>query len=154
MANATLITNGSFEDNSALFVDDGNNTMKLTPAATELTNWKITGNEIAWIGPTNPYGLTASDGSYFLDLTSYSPAGSGGVAQTTAATIIGQSYTLTFDLGGSTAYGAATDIIAKATAGSATDTFNTVATSANFWETFSMSFIADSTSTSIELTGI
>ena len=133
MASATLLTNGSFEDYTN-FVNEADGTMVLNAGDTELTNWVVTG-EIAWIGPSNPFSLTASDGDYFLDLTAYPVGGSGGVAQTSTATVSGQSYTLMFDLGASTSYGNPTQIIATASAGSTTQTFNATATSTDYWQT-------------------
>lgn len=159
VASANMISNGSFEDDASTFDDaiggssvDG--TMRLTPGFTGLTDWTITGTDVAWINSSNIWGLTASDGDYFLDLTSYSRYGTGGVAQTVVSTVIGQSYALSFDLGSSTTYHPAVDIIATASAGSTSTQFFTTASSTNQWDTFMMSFIADSTSTTIGLTGV
>src|SRR5678815_4488708 len=69
-AHANLLTNGSFEDKTN-FVGNSDDTMSLTAPSTAMTGWTVTGDSLAWIGPGNPFGLTASDGSYFLDLTDY-----------------------------------------------------------------------------------
>ena len=65
---AKLVTNGSF-DNASGFSPPADNTMSLSSGATTLTGWTVLGDALAWIGPANPFSLTASDGSYFLDLT-------------------------------------------------------------------------------------
>ena len=154
-AHANLITNGSFEEDSSLFVGGSDATMVLGVGSTVLSGWTVTGQQIAWIGPGHPWGsLDASDGDYFLDLTSYSPGGSGGVAQTVVNTVVGQTYEFSFDLGSSVTYGASTDIIASVSAGSLSQQFFTTATSGNQWDTFSMTFTADSTTTALNLTGI
>src|SRR5450755_3887877 len=71
MAHANLLTNGSFENGT--FVPNTQDTDVLAPTSTAMTGWTVIGGEsLAWIGPTNPFGLTASQGSYFLDLTGYS----------------------------------------------------------------------------------
>ena len=155
MANANLISNGSFENDAAAFVDnDGDGGMLLIPGFIGLTDWTITGTDVAWINNVNIWGLSTNNGDFFLDLTAWSQFGTGGVAQTVAQTVAGQSYTLSFDLGSSTAWGAETDIIATASAGATTNQFYTTATSTNQWDTFTMSFIADSATSSIELTGV
>lgn len=149
-SSANLISNGSFEEDSLLFVDNGQETMALGAGSTVLSDWTVTGN-IAWLYD-DYWGLTASNGDYFLDLTTYSPGGSGGVAQSIISTVAGQSYMLSFDLGSSTTYGGSPSIIASAN--STSSTFSTTTTSTDQWDTFSMLFVADSTSTIIELTGI
>jgi hypothetical protein len=62
-ANANLLVNGSFED-AKDFVDNyGGDTMNLGVGSTTMKGWTVIGTtsgaELAWIGPTNPYGLTA-----------------------------------------------------------------------------------------------
>ncbi len=75
---ASLITNGSFEGwASGNFAHRPesfpavNDTMVLAPGSTTMTGWTVVNGDVAWIGPTNPFNLTASKGSYFLDLTGY-----------------------------------------------------------------------------------
>src|SRR5271156_3332264 len=97
-AGTNLVTNGSFEDGT--FVPtDGDYSAILNPGSTAITGWTVINTpnaQVAWDGPTNPDGLTASDGSYFLDLTPDRDAPPyGGVTQT-ISTIVGASYLLTF----------------------------------------------------------
>ena len=75
-AGPNLITNGSFEV-ATNFVDNNSpqDTMTLLPGdSTSMPGWTVVGGntaQLAWIGPANPFGLKASDGDYFLDLTGY-----------------------------------------------------------------------------------
>ena len=148
---ANLITNGSFE--SGIYTPPGNDTMSLGVGATNITGWTVISDTIAWIGPSNPWGLTASTDDFFLDLTDYSfGAPFGGVSQTIATTV-GMTYQLSFDLGSSNLWGRPSSILA--TAGSASATFTGDLTGGNSdWQSFMMSFTANSASTTISLAGI
>jgi hypothetical protein len=149
---ANLITNGSFE--SGNFVPDLNGTMSLSVGATDMTGWTVANASLAWIGPSNPFGLTASDGGYFLDLSGYHDnAPYAGVEQTLPIpTIIGDQYQLSLDLGTSTTYDSA-PVSILVNAGSASTTFTSTPSVPNGWETFTFDFIATSSSTSISLAG-
>ncbi len=150
-ANANLLTNGSFEDTTN-FVGDGNDTMVLSPPSAAMTGWTVVSSDLAWIGPTNPYGLTATEGSYFLDLTSYSDSGPfGGVAQS-IGTVLGDSYTLTFDLGGSVIYGASDSITACADVSCAA--YGIIATGTNDWASETLSFTGTGAPMTISLIGL
>ena len=60
-------------------------------AAGKMPGWTVTTANLAWIGPSNPFGLTASDGSYFLDLSGYHDNQPyAGVAATSISTVFGQ----------------------------------------------------------------
>jgi hypothetical protein len=149
-AQANLLANGSFENGG--FVNQGNDTMSLNPGSTVITGWTVVTDTTAWIGPTNPFGLSASDGSFFLDLTNYQ-AGTpfAGVSQS-IATIPGALYSLSFDLGSSTFWGRPDGITASAAGSSST--FTSPATGTNDdWEHVSMAFTASSSSTTVLLQG-
>ena len=152
---ADLITNGSFENTNNTFVPDSNDTMSLPVSSTAIPGWEVTTGSIAWIGPTNTFGLTASKGDFFLDLTDYRDAVPyGGVAQTNINTVPGQKYLLGFDLGSSTTYGIPGAITVSATAGPTSQTFTSTNTSSsNAWEHFTMEFTATGLTTTISLTG-
>lgn len=149
-AHATLITNGSFEATTG-FVPDSNDTMVLNPTSTTMIGWTVVSNQLAWIGPTNPFSLTASNGNYFLDLTSYTDSGPfGGVTQS-ITTITGAGYQLSFDLGGSTQWGVPDSI--TSCAGATCKTSSITATGLNQWAPETLNFIAAGTSTTISLIG-
>jgi len=151
-AGANLLTDGSFE-NTTDFLAISNDTMVLSPGSTAITGWTVTGpgTSLDWIGPTNPYGLSAADGSYFLDLTGENfGAPFTGVTQT-IATVVGSFYLLTFDLGFDSSYGTPAGI--TATAGSTSQTFTSTASGHNLWQSESMTFTATSSTTAITLVG-
>ena len=147
-AQANLLANGSFEDTTN-FVDQGNDTMTLGPGSTAMTGWTVISNDVAWIGPTNPFGVTASDGGYSLDLQGYTDSAPfGGVTQN-LTTVIGGHYLLTFDLGSfANAQAAIT-----ASAGTGNQTFTSLVTNAFGWQTESLDFTATSTTTLVSLLG-
>lgn len=149
-AQANLLTNGSFELGG--FVNQGNDTMSLAAGSTTIMGWTVLTDTTAWIGPSNPFGLHANDGSYFLDLTNYQTgAPFAGISQQVATTP-GATYTLSFDLGGSTFWGRPDAITASAAGTSATFTTPLTGTN-NDWQHVSMSFTASSSSTTVTLQG-
>ena len=148
-ARADLLVNGSFETGN--FVPNGQNSMSLQPGATDITGWTVIGGEIAWIGPTNPFTVTASDGRYSLDLTGYHDAVPfGGVSQS-VATGAGNVYHLSFDVGANTAFNATSFV--TATAAGATHTYSETATNGQAWGTFGFDFTATGPTTAISLFG-
>jgi hypothetical protein len=151
-SHANLLVNGSFE--SGIFVPDSSDTMSLAVGATDMTGWTVQTGALAWIGPSNPFGLTASDGSYFLDLSGYHDnAPYAGVVQAqTISTTIGAQYRLSLDIGTSTPYNTA-PVSVLVTAGSASTTFTSTPLNLNQWQTFTFDFIATSANTSISLDG-
>lgn len=151
-AQAALITNGSFE--LGTFVNDGNGTDSFSAGPTAITGWAAVGRQVSWIQTPNPWGLSAQDGTHFLDLTGYNTgAPFGGVTQTIATTV-GQQYDLSFFLGSYTQRWGGPPVSIVAAAGSTTQTFTVSTTStASTWTPFSMLFTATSPNTTITLTG-
>lgn len=150
IVHANLITNGSFE--SGIYAPPSNDTMSLGVGATNITGWTAISDVIAWIGPSNPWSLTASTGDFFLDLTDYAfGAPFGGVSQTISTTP-GQAYQLSFDLGSSNRWGRPSAILASANSTSAIFT-GALTGGISDWENFILPFTASSTSTIIFLTG-
>ena len=147
---ANLLTNGSFE--SGAFVNQGNDTMSLAAGSTVITGWTVVTDTTAWIGATNPFGLSASNGSFFLDLTNYQAnAPFAGMSQTIATTP-GATYSLSFDLGSSTFWGRPDSITASAAGTS--QTFTAPATGGNNdWQSVLMQFVASSATTTVLLQG-
>jgi hypothetical protein len=124
----------------------------MAAGSTVITGWTIVTDTTAWIGATNPFGLTASDGNFFLDLTNYQAgAPFAGVSQVITTTP-GATYVLSFDLGGSTFWGRPDSLTASAAGTS--QTFTTPATGTNDdWYHHSMQFIASSSSTTVTFQG-
>jgi Protein of unknown function (DUF642)/PEP-CTERM motif len=147
---ANLLTNGSFE--LGAFVNQGNDTMSLAPGSTVITGWTVVTDTTAWIGAANPFGLTASDGSFFLDLTNYQAGPPFAGMSQTIATIPGATYSLSFDLGSSTFWGRPDSITASAAGTLQTFTAPTTGGN-NDWQSVLMQFVASSTTTTVLLQG-
>ncbi|HEY1935546.1 MAG TPA: VWD domain-containing protein [Acetobacteraceae bacterium] len=146
-----LLTDGSFE-NTSDFDPPNRDTMDLTVGSTVMPGWTVAGGEpLAWVGPGNPFDLSAYDGSYFLDLTGDNDGGPfSGVSQIIATTS-GDEYQLTFDLGSSSYYGLPAAI--TATAGGTSQTFTSTLTGTNNWQTETLDFTAAGNTTTISLVG-
>lgn len=151
-AGPNLLTNGSFEDITN-FVNQGNDTMDLSVGSTLMPGWTVTGSHyLSWIGPTNPFGVTAIYGSYYLDLTGYIPGPPfSGVSQT-IATNPGSVYQLSFALGSSSIWGLPSAL--EASAASASKVFTSTAIGSNNWETETLDFTANALTTTINLVGM
>ena len=160
---ASLVTNGDFDNVGNAFVNNtglGSDDLQ-TPGATSIPGWtSATGfaNDF-WTAPSNSYGLTASPGNgsgYFVDLTGQANNKPYGAIQQTISTVVGMTYDLTFDLGASTLYNgsgpAAAALTASATGAGldGSQEFTLAPTGADQWQSESLSFMADSTSTTIE----
>ena len=147
----SLVTNGSFETTTN-FVGNSDDTMVVNASdTTTMPSWTVVGGSLAWIGPKNDFGLSAQNGSYFLDLTGYRDAVPySGVTQS-IATISGDRYLLSFYLGSSSLYGTPNSITASA--GSASKTFTSTMTGTNNWELETLAFTATGTSTLLSLIG-
>lgn len=152
-AHANLLVNGSFEEGA--FVNQGNQTMSPGVGSTVISGWTVITDATAWIRSGNPFGLSASDGNYFLDLTNYSAGAPFAGMSQTIATTAGATYSLTFDLGGSNAWGRPDSIIASAAGTSVSFTTGpaSAATPNNDWYQESMSFVATGASTTVTLQG-
>lgn len=150
-AHANLLTNGSFEAGG--FVNQGSDTMSLPAGSTVITGWTVITDTTAWIGPTNPFGLTASDGSFFLDLSNYQAGAPFAGVMQTIATTPGSTYALTFDLGGSTFWGRPDSLTASAAGTSATFTTPSTGTN-NDWYHETLLFVATAASTTVQLQGL
>jgi hypothetical protein len=149
-AHANLLVNGSFENGA--FVNQGNDTMSPGVGSTVITGWTVVTDVTAWIGPTNPFGLTASQGSYFLDLTNYQPGPPfAGVSQA-IATIPGAVYSLSFDLGSSNFWGRPDSLSASA-AGTSHSFVSPSTGTNNDWTHESMQFTATGATTTVLLQG-
>lgn len=152
-AHANLLVNGSFED--GVFVNQGNQTMSLAPGSSVIAGWTVVTDSTAWINAGNPFGLAASDGSRFLDLTNYSAGAPFAGLSQSFATTAGATYTLSFDLGGSNAWGRPDALIASAAGTSASFTTGpaSATTPNNDWYHESMTFTATGTTTTLTLQG-
>ena len=148
-AHANLLRNGSFE--AGTLVNKGQQTMSLAPGSIAITRWTVITDTVALIDGGNPFGLSAFNGSRFLDLTDYAFGAQFGGVQQTVLTSIGSTYLLSFYLGSSDGEGRPSAITASA--GNVAQTLTSATTGTSTWELRSMSFVAISTSTVISLVG-
>ena len=148
-AHANLLTNPSFE--SGAFVNEGNDTMSPPAGSTVITGWTVVTDTTAWIGPANPFNLTANDGSFFLDLTNYQAGAPFAGMSQSISTTPGATYSLSFDLGSSTQWGVPDSLTASAAGTS--QTFTSPATGINIWTHEVMQFVASSATTTVLLQG-
>lgn len=157
-AHANLITNGSFENTNNSFVGDANSVDELASGSSAIPGWTTTnGVPTAWIMNGNPYGISAADGQFFLDLTGYSDVRTyGGVTQN-FATAAGTNYVATFDLGygGNSAFFGG-PVSVRATAGGSSGTFTSGAGSPNpaVWDLETFNFTATSSLTQLTFIGL
>lgn len=138
-AGAATIVNGSFE----LGTDPGDSFTSQAAGSTAITGWTVGGFGVDYIGGY----WQASDGVRSLDLSMLS---SGSVSQA-IDTVIGQLYTVTFDLSGNPDAGTGSKISVVSISGSLpnVETYTVGATNSHTnmnWETFSYSFTAFATS--------
>ena len=159
-AHAQLV-NGSFEQGNFTGVNPQGaaHSTQLVAGSTNITGWTVE-NEIAWIEPGNPYGITASDGMRVLDLTGYHDSQPEGSIQQTLALVVGNSYTLGLDLGYNPNLATSPDgvTVTIAEAG-VSQTFNNDNTGTgttfgnNFYKHFTFSFKATQTTNTLLLQG-
>ena len=145
ISQANLLVNGDFELPTG-FVPDGNNTHSLAPGSNVLTGWTISTQEIAIIRDPNPFGITASSGIFSLDLMGYHDFQPTGTISQSFGTVIGETYTISFDIGRNT------QLVASAGGVEVTRT-NTNSTSQPFWNTESFSFVATSNLATLSIRG-
>jgi Protein of unknown function (DUF642) len=163
-----LVQNGDFDNTGFLWSDNtgfGSNDFQ-TPGAVDIPGWSnVSGfaNEF-WVTTPNGYsGLTASPGngsSFFVDLTGQANSQPFGGIEQTIGTTAGDKYVLTFALGAATTWnlgafaGSALTASAAGTSLLASELFTaSTPTTANQWQTETLSFTADSASTTIEFLG-
>jgi|SRR5271166_559158 len=158
-ARANLLTNGSFENTGGTFVGDANQVDELSSGSTVIPGWTtINGVPTAWIENGNPYGISASTGTFFLDLTGYSNVGTyGGVSQSVTGLTVGASYSLTFDLG----YGGNSPIFGgpvtvRVNAGSSSGTFTSGSGSPNpaVWDGETFDFTSTAATEALSIIGL
>jgi choice-of-anchor C domain-containing protein len=141
-ANAATIINGSFE----LGTDPGAGFTTETVGSTAITGWDVGGFGVDYIGGY----WQASDGVRSVDL---SGTNSGSVSQT-LETVIGTTYTVTFDLSGNPDAGVGNKIAVVSISGSLPDVKLYEVTAGNSrdnmnWQTYSYSFTAFATSSTL-----
>jgi hypothetical protein len=163
-----LVNNGDFDNIGGVWTDNtglGSNDFQTARGVT-IPGWSnVSGfaNEFWVLSPNDYSGLTASPGNgsiYFVDLTGQANNLPFGGLEQTITTTPGVKYTLTFALGAATTWnlgtlaGSALTASATGTSLLASELFTaSTPTTANQWQTETLSFTADSASTTIEFLG-
>ena len=150
-----LIINGSFEDTSGTFVNNGFGYMPLTVGSTTIPGWTVYNDQIAWLlSGGQSYGSTPF-GSFFLDLTGTHDNGSFGGVYQMITTTPSNTYTLSASIGVNQddVNGHGIKQI-SVSAGSTTQLFTFYPSGTGMqWTTMSFNFVATSSSTLISIVG-
>jgi hypothetical protein len=165
---ADLVQNGDFDNIGGIWTDNtglGSNDFQ-TAGGVVIPGWSnVSGlaNEFWVLTPNGYSGLTASPGNssiYFVDLTGEANSQPFGGLEQTISTTPGSQYVLTFALGAGTTWnlgplaGSALTASATGTSLLASQLFTaSTPTTANQWQTETLSFTADSATTTIEFLG-
>ncbi len=110
----------------------------------------------AWIENGNPWGISAEDGTFFLDFTSYTNVGTYGGVMQSFATTPGTSYTVSFELGyGGTSPAFAGPVTIDVSAGGSSETFTSGSGTPNpaVWDAETFHFTANSSITTLSIIG-
>jgi len=96
-----LVQNGSLEDLTGTFVNTSGNYMALGAGSTAIAGWTIappTTNSIVWGKTPTSDSHTASDGTFFVDLSGFgSNSPNGAIQQQLKNLTVGQQYTFSMD---------------------------------------------------------
>ena len=160
-AKANLLTNGSFENTASTFVNDGQGLMLVSgPAGSSIPGWTVVANNVHWEVSPNPFGLTPSDGSYYVDLTGVTDNTNFATIQQIFATVSGVQYYVSFDMGANNGSCRGLDCtgpmgINVIVSGVTQDftAYDPVGPGMH-WQTFGMDFTANSASTTLQLHGL
>lgn len=155
---AALIVNGSFEaaTNAATL-----SAISLSSGSTNIPGWTTTNAELTWDGPNFGIPLTAAQGSDFLDLTGVHDASPYGAVFQTISTTVGLFYDVSFEVGSDKYYDSY--YTSTFTVPAVTVSLNGVAVfsannnfpnATNYWQTWSFSFMALNTNTTLTFTGV
>lgn len=149
-----LVVNGSFETGS--YTWDSGGADSLGVGSTLSSGWKVVNAEVAAVSNSNIWGLSAADGTVFIDLTGYHDSTPYGGLEQSFNTSVGQQYQVQFSIGinnsvSSTVGPASVDLLVN---GSNVGTFTNSSTgSGQQWAAQSYSFTATSASTTLDLIG-
>ena len=150
-SSAALLLNGDFETN-ALSAGD---TAAYSHNSTAITGWRVTGTNVQLVGSAY-LGLTGNGGQW-VDLTGWNEGYYKGLTSNAFSTVVGQQYSLTFDLGSipMAQYGPAS-VSVSVNGGYLGDRTNAPTLSGAFavnWAAQSLTFVADSAVTRITIIG-
>ncbi len=149
-----MLVNGSFETPS---IAATNTFLSFNLGSTGITGWTVVGNSNVAIIPHTYAGLKASDGLQWVDLTG-SPGDNynHGLQSGAVTTVVGQTYTLSFDVGNYLAVGYAT--LGMSINGGAEQLFTNTSLATTVyapmnWMHFSVDWVADAASMQVSFYG-
>ena len=142
LSHAAGIVNGGFEDSSF-----SGNFQTIYAGSSDLSGWDITAGSVDLI---NTYWQPAL-GHYSLDLNGNSAA----TISQSFATVVGQTYTVSFDMAGNTDGGGSIKVITAGANGDHSFSFDSSGKShgAMGWTTMSFNFVADSATSTLRFSG-
>jgi hypothetical protein len=150
-AGSNLLTGGSFE-NPGL---SGNTTLDYALGSTAISGWTVVGGPVQLVPDTYlpSASLTASDGHQWVDLTGQTEDFGKGLTSSSITTVIGQIYTLSFDVG--TLAGRPNASVAYSINGTSLGTFTNFGAnpSGMKWVNNSVTWLATTSSAQITLLG-
>jgi hypothetical protein len=156
---AGILVNGSFEAATNAATLDY---ISLSPGSTNIPGWTTTNAELTWDGGANGLTpvLTAAQGYDFLDLSGLHDAFPYGAVFQTMSTTIGQQYQVSFELGSDKYYDSyysgtftAPAVAVSLNGAVVFSAVNDFPTLYNYWQTWSFTFTASATNTTLMFTG-
>ena len=156
-AHGNLVVNGGFAPAGAFSPPNGLYYLVGPSDSTTIPGWTVQNQTIAWESQATlvPTYVTGNPTPYWLDVSGVHDAiPYGGVVGTTASTVAGDWYTLSFQAGKGLGQ-SPNPVVFQATAGSQSGTFTDLQPDpggvSTVWETFSLQFQATGPSTTITL---
>ncbi len=144
--------NGSFEDGDYSF--DGNGAASLPVGSTTITGWTTFGGELAVIRNANAFGLSTPFGDHFIDLAGYHDSAPYGGVEQSIATVVGGTYVVSLYLNLYNGIGAIGPDSVTVTAGGSSEILSVVTDDPNnVWLERTFTFVAQSTSTLVQIQG-
>jgi len=144
---ANLLNNGSFESphiSDVRYFDLG---------STFIDGWNVVGGQVALV-PDTFASLLASDGHQWMDLTGGTGYGKG-LQSNAVSTVLGQTYTLTFDVGNYVAVGYGTSTLSVSINNGSAILFTNIVngSSGMDWERKSLTWVANATTANLTFLG-
>lgn len=164
IANANLITNGSFEDGNLIYGQNPNGdskSMQVMAGDTNITGWTISsstfGHDVHWAENGNSYGWIAGAGDRMIDLSGWSDVNNTAIMSQDFGAIAGQQYTVDFMIGIDSRFTDGNQI--EVLVGIGTSTQSTTLSLPNgwtgvYWENRSMTFTALNNNDVVSFQGI
>lgn len=148
-----LLTNGSFEAPNIV----GGSYVLINTGSTSINGWTVMGgaSESVQLTPDTYFGLKASEGQQWIDLTGITGYNKG-VRSDPVSVILGQSYTISWDVGNYIPFSYATLGVSVNGGAEALYTNTSLATTPTYpmnWMSFSRTWVADAPTLQLDILG-